>query len=350
MFVKQSWRVLCGSLLSALSVACGAEEPIQRIAFGSCAKQDRPQPIWEAIVAAEPELFLFTGDNIYADTEDIAEMQAKYEQLAAVPGFAKLRSTCPILATWDDHDYGRNDAGGEFTAKVESQRLFMDFFGEPPDSPRRRSPGVYDARVFGPDGRRVQVILLDTRYFRSPLKTGERAPAGSGRPGRYVANNDPDATILGAEQWKWLEKQLRVPAELRIIVSSIQAVAEEHRFEKWMNIPHERARLFQLIRDTRAEGVLLVSGDRHIAELSRMDAGIGYTLLDLTSSGLNQTSGFYNEINRHRHGAVYRAPNFGLITIDWDQPDPQITLEIRAEDGEIAIWYALKLSALRRGR
>ena len=145
--------------------------PLSRIAFGSCATQARPQPIWDAVVATRPELTLLLGDNIYGDTLDMDVMRAKYAKLAAMPGFQLLRKTCPILATWDDHDLGANDAGGDYPKKDESQKVFLDFFGDPADSPRRHRPGVYDAKVFGPEGKRVQVIMLDTRYFRSPLKT-----------------------------------------------------------------------------------------------------------------------------------------------------------------------------------
>ncbi len=155
-----------------------------------------------------------------------------------------------------------------------------------------------------------------------------------------------DATILGEQQWTWLGKQLRQPAEIRIIASSIQVVAEDHRFEKWMNHPRERARLYKLIGQAKANGVIFISGDRHLAELSRMDGGVGYPLYDLTSSALNNPSGWYNEINRHRWSRAYREPNFGLITIDWDQADPRVTLEIRKVDGKPAIRHSLALSGL----
>src|SRR5262245_53217116 len=177
-----------------------------------------------------------------------------------MPGFQAIRRACPILATWDDHDLGANDAGSDYPRKEESQRIFLDFFGDAVDSPRRYRPGVYDARVFGPEGRRLQVILLDTRYFRtSPLKRDVRTLMSQGP---YIANKDPDATILGEDQWRWLAEQLKVPAEVRIIASSIQVVAEDHGWEKWMNFPRERERLFTLIRDTGAQGVILLSGNR----------------------------------------------------------------------------------------
>jgi alkaline phosphatase D len=326
-----------------------ADDPplVQRIAFGSCAKQDKPQPIWDAVVAAKPDAFIFLGDNIYGDSDDVNVLRQKYAMLAAVPGFQKLRGACRLLATWDDHDYGRNDAGVEFAIKDASREAFFDFIAEPADSPRRRHQGVYDAVVLGPEGRRVQVILLDTRYFRSPLKQGERGRDGDGQLGRYLPDEDPAATMLGQEQWRWLEEQLRAPAEVRILASSIQVVAEDHRFEKWANFPRERERLLRLIHSTNAAGVIAISGDRHLAELSRLEHGPGYPLYDITSSALNQTSGWYNEINRHRWSRPYSEPNFGLITIDWTQSDPAIQLEIRKENGDPAIWHEVKLSALR---
>lgn len=142
-----------------------ADEPLTRIALGSCARQNLEQPIWDPIVAAKPDLFLFLGDNIYGDSKDIQVLRSKYAQLAAKPGYQRLKATCPILATWDDHDYGADDAGAEYPLKVESQKLFLDFFDEPVDSPRRQREGIYDAKVFGPSGQRVQILLLDTRDF-----------------------------------------------------------------------------------------------------------------------------------------------------------------------------------------
>src|SRR5438132_2719986 len=162
--IRHAW--LSVLLLFALLVPVRAGDPgkpLDRIAFGSCAHQDRPQPIWDAVVAARPDLFLFIGDTVYADTTDMQVMRATYARLAALPGYQKLLKTCPVLATWDDHDYGRNDAGAEYPKKDEAQAAFLDFFGVPKDSPRRKQEGVYHAEVFGPPGKRVQIILLDTR-------------------------------------------------------------------------------------------------------------------------------------------------------------------------------------------
>ncbi len=320
-----------------------AGQPLQRIAFGSCAAQDQPQPIWSKITQTDPQLFVFLGDNIYGDTEDMEVMRRKYQQLAARQGFRTLCARCPILATWDDHDYGVNDGGRDYPKRRESQQVFLDFFGIPQSDPRRQREGLYQSHIFGPSGKRTQLIVLDTRYHRSPLK---RRPDNRG----YIPSDDPQQTMLGQTQWAWLEEQLRQPAELRIVVSSVQVVPEDHRFEKWANLPRERKKLFELIKTTQANGVLFISGDRHLAELSmQSDTAAGYPMYDLTSSGLNRGSKRWRpqEVNRHRLGSMTWGDNFGLIVVDWSRADPLIRLQIRDVDGDIRLQYKIPLSTLK---
>lgn len=350
-------RKLPALLLLAAAAAAQAEEPLSRIAFGSCANEHRPQPVWEAINRMDPQLFIFTGDNVYADSADPVKLRDSYEKLSAIPGFAELRRTTPVIGTWDDHDYGKNDAGAEFEGKEAAKEAFMEFFATPEDSPLRKRGGIYDAKIFGPEGKRVQVILLDTRWFRGPLRkmTKEElraARAESGKKvGHYLPDEESDSTILGEEQWAWLEEQLKKPAELRFLVSSIQVLALDHGWEKWGNLPKERKRLLDLIRDT-ATNVVILSGDRHSSDISLLppetDGGPFYPLYEITSSGLNQT-GLADEPNRFRVGgdSVYNEPNFGWIAIDWNQEDPAIKLEIRDLDGKVVREVQTTLNGLK---
>lgn len=354
-----SWQ-RCGWLLVAmvgLARTSGADldptRPVIRIAVGSCIRQNRPQPIWEAVSRFQPDLLLLLGDNIYGDTEDMAELRGKYDALAANPGFAAVRRDVPIVAVWDDHDYGVNDGGREYPRRGESQQVFCDFFGVPADSPLRTQEGIYRAVICGPPGRRVQFICLDTRYHRSPLKALPREQRVKGN-GYYVPDPDPAATFLGAEQWAWLAKVLTEPAEIRIVLSSIQVAALEHGFEKWANFPAERTRLIETIRQAGATGVIVVSGDRHAAEISRIPAGaegLAYPLYDLTASSLNQAIGQSQseEPNRFRVGSRYRGTNFGTIEIDWQDnagsqaPLATVTLAIRDEQGAVVESVAIDI-------
>jgi alkaline phosphatase D len=315
----------------ALPARAQGPAPLTRIAFGSCAHQDKPQPIWEAVLRYLPDLFIFAGDNVYGDLTPGASngLRQAYAKAAGIAGYRKLRAEVPVLATWDDHDYGQNDAGGDFPYQDQAKALFLEFWQVPENDPRRTRAGVYHAQVLGPAGMRLQVILLDTRSFRSPLR---RKPEGAPGPGPYAPDPDPAKTMLGAAQWAWLEGQLRQPAELRLIVSSVQVLAEGHGYERWGNLPHERARLLELIAATRANGVIFLSGDRHVGALYRLDEGVPYPLYEITSSGLNMFYAAAQEAGPLRLGALYGRENFGTIDIDWWAG--QVTLSVRALNGE----------------
>lgn len=320
--------------------------PLREIVFGSCLKHS-DHPMLDRTLTLPMDLFIFTGDNIYADTLDMAVMRRKYDELKESRFFRGLRGKAPVLATWDDHDMGGNDAGRDYPKKVESQREFADWLDEPADSVRRSREGVYDARLYGPEGRRVQVILLDTRYFRSPLRRGKHEVVPSG--GSYVPDPDPGAAMLGDAQWRWLEGELRKPAELRLIVSSIQFVAEFHGGESWANFPAEKRRMMDLLKSTRAGGVLFLSGDRHWSELSRDDGPLGYPLYDLTCSAMTQKHPRGTPTpNRSRFvPETYHDVNVGRLAIDWDRTDPRLTLQVLDVEGKVRIAHAFPLSELR---
>ena len=246
--------------------------------------------------------------------------------------FQELRESTPILATWDDHDYGRNDGGGEFPAKAISKQEFMRFWGFPSSSELASRDGIHHAVTFGPTGRRVQFLLLDTRSFRGPLKKEAKG---------YVPVEDPHSTFLGAAQWKWLEDELQKPADLRILVSSIQLVSSNHPFEKWENLPLEKKRLLDLIQKTKAQRLLVISGDRHHGEISKLPAKITgfYDLYDFTSSGMTEKSrGTNHEKNPWRVGAdkPFVGTQWGEILIHWDaQPAPTVDLILRDQNNVV---------------
>jgi len=311
------------------------QKPLTRIGFGSCINT-QAHPMLDHTLTLPFDLFILLGDNIYADTTNPIVMAQKYRVRKESAFFRALRKKAPLLATWDDHDFGRNDAGATYPMKVESQKLFLDFMDVPADSPRRRREGIYDAAVFGPPGRRVQVILLDTRYFRSNLATGENNVVPSG--GKYIPHPDPNVAMLGAAQWTWLEEQLRVPAELRIIASSIQFISEFSGGEAWANMPREKQRMLDLLTKTRANGVLFISGDRHWAELSQLDRPGDYPLHDLTSSALTEEHKRGTPTpNRFRDGTTYHGNNVGLIHIDWEPRGPSVLLQLFDVNGAVRI-------------
>lgn len=330
---------------------------LARIGFGSCANEGKSQPIWDAIDAKQCDLFMFLGDNIYGDTRDMAVLRAKYAQLAAQPGFARLRAETPVVAIWDDHDFGENDAGSDYPLKEESRQIFLDFWNEPAGSPRRNRDGVYASYVFGPPGRRVQVILPDLRYNRTPLierdlgsadfetRARARLAAGLEVPGPHARNPDPKATLLGERQWQWLERQFEVPAEVRLFGSSLQVLADFTGWEAWVNFARDRKRLIDLIRRKNANGVVFLSGDIHYAEMSKLEVNVPYTLWDLTSSGLTEEWPVPTP-NANRVSEVLPEANFGFIDIDWQGPSTRLALGIVDAKGKTRMSWEIELASL----
>jgi alkaline phosphatase D len=342
-FKPEGYQQLAAQVAVSIRSALGQQDEsdvVSRIMFGSCIKQDKPMPILNTIAESQPEVFVFLGDNIYGDTEDMDVLKAKYEKLGADAGFQRLRAACPTLATWDDHDFGVNDGGADYPMRKQSEQIFEDFWLDASNEGARTYPGVYDAQMFGPAGKRVQVILLDTRYFRSPLKRGEKRVGGS-----WLPDDDPSKTMLGDAQWNWLKTQLLQPADVRIIASSIQFIAEDAGQEAWSNLPRERQKMLDLLATTQANGVLFISGDRHWSELSSLDQDKSGRLLDLTSSSFNQihprgtpTTNRFRKLPR-----TYHKENFGVINIAWEQPSPLVTLEIRDLKGDVQLSHKVQL-------
>lgn len=338
-----------------------SSQTLTKIAFGSCAKESKDQPIWDAVVAAKPDLFIFLGDNVYLDTRDPNEMREKYARLAAKPGFQKLKETTPILAVWDDHDFGEDDAGSDYPQKEAARQIFCDFWGEAATSPRRTRDGIYTAHVFGPPGRRVQIIMPDLRFNRSEIlkldlggksyKDWEKELVAAGKPvpGPYARNPDLKSTMLGETQWAWLESQMRVPADVRIFASSLQVLADFAGWEGWINYAQDHQRLFDTIRRTRANGLICLSGDTHYAEISKLETNVPYPIWDFTSSGLTEVWPVLPP-NALRVGDAFRNRNFGLITLDWrSNGRTGIKVDLNNEQGAMQLTQSINLSQLRVG-
>ena len=327
-------RFLAGLPALGLAATCAADEPpLQDVLFGSCL-DTHDHPLLDLTLTLPRDLFIFMGDNIYADKGGVPMMREKYALLKNSRFFRGLRDK-PILATWDDHDFGLDDGGADCPIKKQAQEEFWNWLDEPAGSPRRQQEGVYHARSFGPPGRRAQVILLDTRSFRSPLKRVPKAQAMLG--GTSVPTDDETTTMLGAAQWRWLAQVLTEPADLRLIVSSIQFAPEAHGGECWANFPHEQRRLLARLKGHHA---LVLSGDRHWCEFSHQG------VFDFTSSSMTQKHPRGTPTpNRHRIvPRTHHLPNVGHLHLDWSAA--AVTAKIIGEDGLVKIEHRVPFPEL----
>ncbi|MCP5547919.1 MAG: alkaline phosphatase D family protein [Akkermansiaceae bacterium] len=324
----------------------GVEQPDfepTRIAWGSCYRESQPCPMLATLGRMKPDLYLALGDNIYGDTQDMAVLRRKYRRLGRQPDWRDFVRDTPVLATWDDHDYGADDSGRQFRPKQASKDLFLDFFDEPADSPRRSREGIYRSTLLGPPERRIQILMLDLRTFRSPIaRAEEKAYPELGRYRPLL--DDEEQVMLGDAQWTWLEEELKKPAKLRLIGLSTQFGSAHNGHEAWANLPRERERFLQLLRNTRAEGVILLSGDTHWAEYSLIERPDLYPLPDLTSSSLNQSWKPAGP-NPNRIGRAYTDPNAAILEIDWEKET--VTSRTYDVSGKVRLMLEIPLASLR---
>lgn len=286
-----------------------------RIAFGSCARvQLYPeQPVFQAIAAMEPDLFLWLGDNIYADSDSETAFTALYSRQRNVGSLVPLLRSVPQLAIWDDHDFGHNNSDRNNAAKAMTHRLFNRWWANPsagfPDA-----PGIFFKHSLGP----VDIFMLDGRYHRDPP-------------------SDPDGprkTMLGPAQKAWLKRELKASrAVFKVLASGTGWSTAEAGGDSWASYIHERDELLDFIRDNRITGCLGISGDVHQGEANCVpwsDKG-GYDFYDLVSSGLAQNLApkFVDQHPEVRLREPWvRTVNFGLLEFSFD-PEPLITMSVR---------------------
>ena len=320
-----------------------------KIAFGSCGWEKHPLPIFNHIVEHNPDLFIFLGDNIYGDTKYMDTLRAKYQRLGNKKSYQNLKKYVPIFAVWDDHDYGWNDIGKSYPFKEESKEIFLDFFGEPESSSRRKHKGIYHSFIHNYERNKLQIILLDGRTFRDDLKPYNGEFDHDGRYSYYRKDYAPHTgdtpTLLGEEQWNWLEEELKKPADVRIICSGTQFGIEWNGYEAWANFPHEQKKMVNLIKSSQSNGVIFISGDVHYSEISKLETDF-YPIYDFTASGLSSTW-YFATPNKNRIEGPIMDNHFGLITLNWDDQNTNIKMESWDINNNQRIEHIIKLNDLQ---
>ena len=328
------------TILSFFVFSCGPSQTIKKqnltshssilkIGFGSCLDQKKPMPILNSITSENFDLFLMLGDNIYGSSKngDLKKLESAYE--IQKKNFNKYKFNPYFEAIWDDHDYGLNDGGKEYSLNKKSKELFLEFWDVPQDDPRRFREGLYHDLTIKSGSKNIHILFLDTRTFRDKLKPTD----SKGSPGkeRYVPNNDSSLTMLGLEQWKWVSKKLSNPIDYRIIVSSIQFIATGHGWESWKNLPHERDKLIRLIDKSGVKNTIILSGDRHRGGIYQLKTDKGNLISEVTSSSLNASYPNSEEAGPYRIGSTFVEENYGAIYLN-DKSDT-LTISLKNING-----------------
>lgn len=288
------------------------DKTIRKISFSSGCKQYKSQAFWQNISGKESDLWIWGGDNIYSDTEDRKILQENYKKLKENEYYQAFIKNIPVIGVWDDHDYGARDSGEKYILKEESKEEFMDFFDIPTFSDMRAHKGIYTSYELGTGNKKIKIYLLDNRTFKTELTLDIE------NDNYYIP--DSSGTILGEKQWKWLEDEINNnDSRINIFVSGLQIIPNGHIYEKWGNFPNERQRFLDLLENTKVENPIILSGDRHLAELSEYKFLDNSKVFEFTASGMTHSFENADEDNEHRIGKLYGGRNFGEVIIKWNE-------------------------------
>ncbi len=326
------------------------DPPSFTAAVGSCSyvndpPYDRPGDgyggdyrIFESIRALDPDLMLWTGDNIYlreVDWWSEAGIRYRYAHTRGLTEMQGLLANQPNYATWDDHDFGPNNSDRSYVLKGEVLEAFTDYWANPtyglPDV-----PGVFGQFQWAD----VDFFLLDDRYHRTPSSLVETEPR----------------SILGEAQLTWLLDALVASrAPFKVVVMGGQILNPIPIYESYTNVaPEERERLIDGIVERRIEGVVFLSGDRHHTELIEVQPEGFYPLYDFTSSPLTAGAATprreMDNPDRVPGTLVYGQRNFGTMTFTGPRTDRTLTMRTYDTDGELLWTHAVRAADLRLPR
>jgi len=313
-----------------------------KLTFGSCNAilGHEQNEIFNRIAEVKSDVWIWLGDVVYLDIEGFppkfqfpgeARAREKFNINKNDRNYKNLRDSTPVIGVWDDHDYGKDNSGKTFPFKNLSRELWLDFIDEPKDSLRRtRKGGIYESYYLG-DPSKVKIILVDGRFSRDD----------------YSLMKSDEIDLLGAEQWEWLENELKEnQAEYVVIGSGVQVFPDDRLLpETWYK--QSREKLLRLIRRYKVSGVILLSGDVHYAEIMKYPCKqkVGYELYEFTSSGLTHhasshvpiVAGLFSQLFPKTYNDVedkYFERNFGVVEFSFGETTNKVKLEARNYYGQ----------------
>lgn len=294
--------------------AAAKESKTLKIAFGSCVLSPASL-IWGSIASKEPDLLLMLGDNIYLRDgmyEDGTEMLKLYGALMKFDSFKPFLDSRKVFAIWDDHDFGPNNADSSHPGKRVALDIFRRVWRNP--NPPDELPDSIAFKLIRKD---VDILMTDGRSYR-------RNPGKGGTP-----------TMFGTRQLEWLRSQI-VNSKARAIVfaSGTQLFTSRSDSESLNAYPQDREILMKAFADAPA-GVVILSGDRHFAELLEGKSG-KRTIFEATSSPLSASlrPAFQVGADANRRGVYIGRNNFGLLTLSIGQ-SVTANIEIFDEKGRL---------------
>ncbi|MCP3912955.1 MAG: phosphatase PAP2 family protein [Actinomycetia bacterium] len=283
------------------------------IGAGSCARVGSNGSVFDAITAADPDLFLALGDTHYSNlaSSNPADFRAAYELMLGRPAQAELFRNVPVAYVWDDHDYGPDNADGSSPSRDAARTAYRQAV---PHAPLADDGTINHAFTMG----RVRIVMSDNRSARSP------------------------DTMLGAEQLDWLIDEIITASQTHAVViwgNPVPWIGEANPGgDSWSAYADERATIAQALADADVDNLVMVSGDAHMVAL---DDGTNSAYADapgfpvLHAAALDRPGTVKG--GPYSHGTFPGGGQFGLIDIEDDGTRVVVTLSGHTWDGEVLV-------------
>lgn len=300
--------------------------------------------ILKTMARSQADFMLWLGDNTYTREADYSSESGfwyRYGHTRQEPALQNLLAAMPHFATWDDHDFGPNNAGKSYLMKDISRQVFCSFWAN--KTYGEKGQGIYSQFSWGD----ADFFLLDDRFFRDDTELEEE----------YF----PGKSQLGREQLNWLKNALSASsAPFKIIVVGGQFLNEHTDKESFNMYKEERNEILSFIQKQRISGVFFISGDRHHTEMLRNSTvkdKLGYELLELTcsplSSGAN-TGIFKDEKEKDNPqriaGTLLAEPNYCQIFFSGKRKERKMTIKCFDRNGLLKWEYSLTEASLKASR
>lgn len=259
--------------------------------------------IWDNLKSHDPDYIFMIGDNIYADlfksylNIDKKHIWHRYTHSWLVYKLFQQKKLTPVLALWDDHDFGGDNSDSSYPNKDFSKKLFRIFYNQTPKTPYlNQGPGV----SFSFFWKKNHFIFLDNRFFRGH-------------------NEDKKGSYFSKEQILWFNKEIDLNKnDFFWIISGNQwfsSPLQDESFEN--NHPETLMSFFKEIQIQKFK-TILISGDAHLSEVKKINIPNEKTLYEITSSGIHAFP--MSEMGEDkRRLAGTNIPNFTIINFNLNQ-------------------------------
>ena len=261
-----------------------------KFAFASCQSWEQGfYTGYQHMLKDDLDLVVHLGDYIYEyggkekkprkhignEINSLVDYRNRYAQYRTDEHLQSMHAQCPWLVVWDDHEVDNNycsDISEEHSfdkdlfllRRANAYQAFYEMM------PLRRSslPKGPDSQIYRsiPFGQLANFHMLDTRQYRSDQ------PNGDGNKPLTDEVFNPQATMLGIEQERWLCRELIASTGAWNVLGQQVMMARVDRMEgeptafsmdQWAGYDVPRRRLLSFLEERQVPNPIVLTGDIH---------------------------------------------------------------------------------------